>query len=268
MPDRPTPATLKAFGCDQPASLIAGGQGTTWRSGDVILKPLFDPEGAIWEAEILESIPKIGYRIAKPIRTRTGQWVFEGWTASRFLPGISPKGTHLSERFEAARALHEDLSTIARPRHFDHATDPWAMADKIAFGLVEWAPDPRIAPCLERFQRLQTPPATDWQVIHGDLAGNFLIEESLPPAIIDFTPKWSPIGFGEAVMAVDVCLWENVPLEQIDPILTESERRLLPLAAARRLLEVDTRQKMHHIPETIFEQVAAYENLASKFESA
>jgi len=268
MPDGPPPDTLKAFGCQPPATPVPGGQGSTWRSGEIILKPMFDPEGAIWEAETLERLPKIGYRIATPIRTQTGEWVSQGWTASQFLPGFSPKGTHLKERFEAARTLHKDLETTDRPPHFDHATDPWAMADKIAFGFAEWTADPRITPCLERFRAQQIPIRGQWQVIHGDLAGNFLIQEGLPPAIIDFTPKWSPGSFGEAVMAIDICLWENVPFEQVTQLLTPNERQLLPLAAARRLLEIDTHHKMHRADESIFTQVDAYENLASEIESA
>lgn len=136
------------------------------------------------------------------------------------------------------------------------------MADRIAFGLVDWSPDPRISECLGCFRRLQEGIEACWQVIHGDVSGNFLMQDDLPPAIIDFTPKWSPSGFGEAVMAVDVTLWEGVPWEDVAPFLTPNERQLVPLAAARRLLEVDTRHKMLGLADDVFDQVAAYEGLA------
>ena len=267
MLDAPARTVLAAFGCTESAVRLAGGQGATWRSGNIVLKPMFDAEGAIWEAETLTSLPKSGYRIAEPIRAEDGRWTCERWTASRFVEGFSPKGTGLAERLAAARALHADLEDRRRPSHFDCATDPWDLADRIAFGLAEWMPDFRIAKCLERFRRLQAPIGPEWQIIHGDLSGNFLLLDGYAPAIIDFTPKWSPRGFGEAVFAIDVCLWENVPWEAMVFLLSEGESRLLPLAAARRLLEVDTRHRMLHLPDDVFSQVAAYETLAVKLET-
>jgi hypothetical protein len=228
---------------------------------------MFDAEGAIWEAETLTSLPKIDYRIAQPISTKDGSWTCEGWTASPFVEGFTPKGTNLQERLAAARSLHTDLEDLPRPSHFDRATDPWDLADRIAFDFADWVPDPRIAPCLERFQRLQVPIGPEWQVIHGDLSGNFLLLDGYPPAIIDFTPKWSPHGLGEAVFAIDVCLWENVLWESVVGLLSPLERRLLPLAAARRLLEIDTHHRMRNLPDDVFSQVAAYEGVASMLET-
>jgi len=225
---------------------------------------MFDPEGAIWEAETLIDLPRIGYRIAEPLRTRDGQWVHEGWTASRFVEGFCPKGTHLAERLDASRRLHQDLAGQEYPAYFDDATDPWDRADRVAFGFMPWEADPRIAGCLARLQILQGVLEADWQVIHGDLAGNYLLLEGQPPAIIDFTPKWSPKGFGEAVMGVDVFLWEGIPWETVTGLLTPEERHLLPLAATRRLLEVDTRHRMLNLPDSVFGQVEAYERLAEE----
>ncbi len=246
-----------------PPILLPGGQGLTWRCGDIVLKPMFDPEGAVWEAETLESLPGVGYRIAEPVCSGTGTWVVDGWTASRFVEGFCPKGTNLPVRLAAARALHRDLCGRERPAHLDRATDPWDLADRIAFGITAWTPDPRIAPCLKRFRLAQQPFDADWQIIHGDLAGNFLLLEDMSPAIIDFTPKWSPRGFGEAVLGVDVFLWEGIPWESVIRLLSPKERLLLPLAAARRLLEVDTRHKMLGLPDSVFDQVVEYETLAN-----
>jgi len=267
MQDAPSKAVLIAFRCTDPPTRLAGGQGGTWRSSAVVLKPMYDPDGAIWEAETLSKLPQLGYRIAEPVCTSGGDWTCEGWTASRFVDGICPKGSDLTERLAASRALHADLVSIERPAHFDRATDPWAIADEVAFGFADWSPDDRIASCLERFRRLQSPIIGHWQVIHGDLAGNFLLSPGQAPAIIDFTPKWSPRGFGEAVFGVDVCLWENIPLEIVVSALLPIERRLLPLAASRRLLEIDTLHKMRSLSADIFDQVSAYAGLADGLES-
>jgi len=72
---------------------------------------------------------------------------------------------------------------------------------------------------------------------------------------------------GEAVFAVDACLWESVPWEAVVSLLSPRERRLAPLAAARRLLEVDTRHKMGNVSDAIFDQVAPYERLAATLEA-
>jgi len=44
------------------------------------------------------------------------------------------------------------------------------------------------------------------QIVHGDLAGNVLFSDGLPPAIIDFSPFWRPVGYAEAIVVVDALL--------------------------------------------------------------
>jgi len=34
------------------------------------------------------------------------------------------------------------------------------------------------------------------QLIHSDLGGNVLFHDQLPPAIIDFSAYWRPVGWG------------------------------------------------------------------------
>ena len=268
MPHRPRASVLDAFGCLTDPTPLHGGQGAAWRSGDVVLKPAFDPVGAEWESDVLVRIPQVGFRVPEPIRTVAGAWVHDGWTAQRFVAGSMPHATHVQDRFLAARALHAGLQGVARPPHFDLATDPWAVADRVAFGDESWNLDPRIAPCYERLHRLHTAALDRWQIIHGDLAGNFLVSPGESPAIIDFTPKWSPVGFGEAVMAVDICLWEGVDLGAIEPRLLPHEVELIPLAAMRRLVEIDTRHKLHGLDDTVFNQVRAYERFAAILEAS
>ena len=45
--------------------------------------------------------------------------------------------------------------------------------------------------------------------MHGDLTGNVLFEDGLPPAVIDFSPYWRPTGFASAVVVGDALLWEG-----------------------------------------------------------
>ena len=47
------------------------------------------------------------------------------------------------------------------------------------------------------------------QLVHGDLTGNVLFADGLPPAVIDFSPCWRPTGFASAVVVGDALLWEG-----------------------------------------------------------
>jgi hypothetical protein len=45
--------------------------------------------------------------------------------------------------------------------------------------------------------------------VHSDLTGNVLFSDSLPPAVVDFSPYWRPPGFASAVVVGDALLWEG-----------------------------------------------------------
>ena len=47
------------------------------------------------------------------------------------------------------------------------------------------------------------------QLIHGDLGGNVLFHDQLPPAIIDFSAYWRPVGFASAIVVADALVWQD-----------------------------------------------------------
>jgi uncharacterized protein (TIGR02569 family) len=47
------------------------------------------------------------------------------------------------------------------------------------------------------------------QVVHGDLTGNVLFADGLPPAVIDLAPYWRPRDFASAVVVADAMTWEG-----------------------------------------------------------
>jgi uncharacterized protein (TIGR02569 family) len=47
------------------------------------------------------------------------------------------------------------------------------------------------------------------QLIHGDLSGNVLFAEGLPPAIIDLSPYWRPTAFATAIVVADALVWDG-----------------------------------------------------------
>ncbi|MEP6979840.1 MAG: hypothetical protein ABJA16_03655, partial [Nakamurella sp.] len=56
--------------------LMAGGRGQTYRCGGVVLKPTTDAAEASWLAGIFEQLWVPGVRIARPVRSSDGRWVW------------------------------------------------------------------------------------------------------------------------------------------------------------------------------------------------
>jgi hypothetical protein len=84
----PPEPVIRAFGASGPPSRLTGGQETTWRVGDTVLKPVGGIEAELeWQASIMTRIVDGGVRVAPPLRSRTGALVVDGWSASPWLEG-------------------------------------------------------------------------------------------------------------------------------------------------------------------------------------
>lgn len=47
------------------------------------------------------------------------------------------------------------------------------------------------------------------QIIHGDLCGNILFHDTLPPVVIDFPLDCRPREYAETILLADAIVWEN-----------------------------------------------------------
>jgi hypothetical protein len=56
------------------------------------------------------------------------------------------------------------------------------------------------------------------QVIHGDLTGNVLFDDELPPAVIDLSPYFRPPAFASAVVVADALVWEGADASLLDAL--------------------------------------------------
>ena len=54
--------------------------------------------------------------------------------------------------------------------------------------------------------------------MHGDLTGNVLFADGLPPAVIDFSPYWRPPAFASAVVVADALVWEGADERILDAV--------------------------------------------------
>ena len=208
-----------AFGASGIPAPLSGGQGSSWRVGDLVLKPADLGEDELrWQEEVLERIGRDGFRVAPPRRAANGSLLVEGWSARAWLPGGHGE-RRWREIIAAGERFHAALSSVTRPCFLDRRTDPWAIGDRVAWGELP-APDFDDMKHIARLTAALDPVDLPSQLIHGDLTGNVLFADGLPPAVIDFSPYWRPPGFATAIVVADALVWEGAGVELLDSFAT------------------------------------------------
>ncbi|RZU63033.1 hypothetical protein [Zhihengliuella halotolerans] len=130
----PSPFVIEAFkACGAPAR-VPGGEGSSWRVADLVFKPADNQEQLAWWAEAVADIgdPDL-LRLPAPARTSSGALVVDGWTATHFLEGEHESGRWVDVA-RAGEAFCDLLEPIQRPGFLARRQDPWARADRIAWG--------------------------------------------------------------------------------------------------------------------------------------
>lgn len=235
-------SVLAAFDLSGPGERLTGGAGLCVRVGAAVFKPAEDTAETRWTAELLTGLAVDGFRLARPIRARDGQWVVDGWSASRFVAGEqSPIGSW-RELFAAAGTFHAALGSAQRPTFLDGRTHRWARADRVAWAEETLVTEPEVAPLMRRLEAMRHPIRPECQLVHGDLCGNVLFADGHPPAIIDFSPYWRPVGYAEAIIAVDGLLWFDADLDVLTLVDPQPDlRQLLVRALIFRLVALNLR---------------------------
>ena len=232
----PPPVVLDEFGAASDPTPLAGGQGTAWRSGSLVLKPLDMSLNELeWHADVLASVAPDGFRVSAPLRSRAGALVVDGWTAWPALAG--EHAPRWEDIIAVGERLHDALASVERPAAMlDARTDVWSRADRIAWGELSagaFATVPEVARLLSARGAVHAPD----QVVHGDLTGNVLFADGLAPAVIDFSPYWRPKGFASAIVAADAVLWYDADVELLSTVVdTRADVELLIRAVLFRLL--------------------------------
>jgi uncharacterized protein (TIGR02569 family) len=207
---RPPAHVLAAFGAGPEAEPLGGGQGSAWRSGDVVLKPLdwaMSPDELEWQGAVLGAVREDGFRVARLRRARDGSALVDGWCASEYLEGRHEERLW-ADVIEVGERFHAALEGVPRPALIDARTDHWAVGDRVAWGEL---PASRFAHVkhLPRLVAAMRPVDEPSQLVHGDLTGNVLFAHGLAPAVIDFSPYWRPTAFASAVVVGDALAWEG-----------------------------------------------------------
>jgi uncharacterized protein (TIGR02569 family) len=234
-------AVLTAFGAHEAAVRLPGGQGTTWRSGEVVLKPAEDARAARWTAELYRDLSGPGFRVPRPVRATSGDWVADGWVAWRRVPGEPAPVARWTGLVAASRAFHAALAGVPAPPWLGQDGTQWTVADQVAW--LERDPERYLPPGnavaaqVRRLLAALGPVELPAQLVHGDLAGNVLFAGDAPPAVIDFSPYWRPAGLAVAVAAVDALTWAGASPAILDELADEPGiDELLARAHAGRLV--------------------------------
>lgn len=269
----PGPDVLAAFGLTGAPVALVGGEGRSVRVGDVVLKPAHDDlQPAEWLACTMASIPEEGFRVSRPLRTIEGAWIYGGWTASRYVPGIEPDHAAAPRWLEiiaAGRAFHRALAHLPRPDFLDRRSDRWEIGNKVAWH--EREPDlvaGFLKPYVELSSLLVSSPRDQPQLVHGDLTGNVLFAPGLAPAVIDFSPYWRPAAFGEAVVVGDALIWHGADGDLLRTAASDSGPDFIQFVARAviyRLVTSSERcrsERAEGSPDTLAER-GRYERAAS-----
>jgi uncharacterized protein (TIGR02569 family) len=240
-------AVLAAFGAAgiDPVPL-SGGRGTAWRAGQLVLKPADSVREGRWFADVYDALSGPGFRVPRPVRAVTGDWVAQGWTASQVVAGAPADWSGVSPRWPeliaVSRALHAALAGASVPEWRGAMENPWMIGDQVAWG--ERDPGPllgRAAGQITGQVRLLLaalrPVDLPDQLIHADLAGNVLFADGASPAVIDFSPLHRPAGLPLAIVAVDALMWHRARPEVLGQLASEPELdQLLARALVYRLV--------------------------------
>lgn len=232
-PDEVPERVLAAFGLAGTVPVrLTGGQGTAWRAGQVVLKPADSVRAGRWFAEVYDTVSGTGFRVPRPVRALTGDWVAHGWTCHQWVPGTAADWSGVSPRWPemvaASRALHAALARVSVPSWRARVENPWTIGDEVAWGERDPGPllGPAAGPLQDQVRRLLAalrPVDLPAQLIHADLAGNVLFAEGLPPAVIDFSPLERPAGLPLAIVAVDALQWHRARPEVLEYLAGEPE---------------------------------------------
>jgi len=214
----PPQPVLAAFGAAGVRLVpLGGGQTTSWHAGGLVLKPAdLDRAELEWQAQVCSQISCDGFRLAQPRTAVDGSLCVDGWCATEYLTGQHhqrrwPEIIAVGERFHAA------LRGIPRPGFLDHRASPWATSDRVAWGEIPGDDFAQVNHLPQLTAALRPVPAPS-QLIHGDLSGNVLFDDQLPPAIIDFSPYWRPAAYASAIVVADALVWEGADARILDAV--------------------------------------------------
>ncbi|KRE32901.1 hypothetical protein [Paenibacillus sp. Soil724D2] len=202
---------------------LSGGQNTSVRVSNAVLKPVDDIQHSEWLLNIIYNIIPQGYRVSKPIRSKYGTFVSKGWACTQYEVGKDVKG-RIEEKLLVSKLFHRDLSSIDFG-NFPHTDNPWSKGHRIAWQIDELPGElPRETQEIinKLLSRVSLKEHYKVQIVHSDLSGNILFDHVLSPLVIDFSPTIAPVEYAEAILVCDCIAWQGSNISEID-LLPDNE---------------------------------------------
>lgn len=208
---------LYAFNLNGEVSSLNGGQNTSVRVKDAVLKPVGENvQFCEWALNILNKINPNEYRLSKPIISNNGTFVYKGWCCTRYEPGEHRDG-NVKQKLEVSRLFHHDLADIDFI-NIPKAHDPWSISHRIAWqkeNLPQNISKEAFKILEELISKIKLKVNYEVQIIHSDLSGNILFDKAQNPLIIDFSPTMAPVQYAEAILACDCIAWQGSPTSEL-----------------------------------------------------
>ena len=244
----PSAAVLEAFRVDGDPTPLGGGEGVSFRVGDVVLKRVHDTAEAEWTQDLVSRVHQVGFRLPDPVSAVEGCWVRQGWSASRFLPGLRPAAPAWRDIADAGLRF-ADAAEHARDGGHDvlsRRTHRWAVADRVAWGeaTVELVPEAREV--VAQISDWLGAPSGDTHFVHGDLSGNVFLDRAGVPVILDVSPYLRPRRWAAAIVTADAVLWHGANASLAASLASGPDRDLLGRALMFRLVAEQRAENPRH----------------------
>lgn len=223
----PSPAVLAGFGTGGDPVPVEGGQGVSFRVGDLVVKQVHDADEAERTQNLLSQTGQDGFRIPEPVPTVHGGWVYQGWSASRFIRDLRPMAPSWGD-IAAAGLRFADAAERVRDGGHDilaRRTHRWAVADRVAWAEEQVDLDADAADVQHRISALLGDAPAGEHLVHGDLSGNVSFDHSGVPVILDVSPYLRPRRWAVAIVVADAVLWNGAELELAESFVSNPEDR-------------------------------------------
>ncbi|QUI25306.1 hypothetical protein HZI73_24725 [Vallitalea pronyensis] len=230
---------LKSFRVDKVGVPLEGGQSTSVKYGDIVIKPIEDEHYYNYSSNIFYHLDNHGYRISRPIKNNQGQFVIDNYGASRYEPGKHDL-SRIEDILEVSELLHRDLKGL-NIKHVPVFENPWAKAQEVLWRDAKlphhW--DDKvyeiICPMLQQLKKLEV----EYQLIHSDLGGNVLFCEGKEPLVIDFSPTFAPLGYADAIIISDNIAWDGLAMSTLKRLNKYKDyKEYIKFAVAFRVLTI------------------------------
>jgi uncharacterized protein (TIGR02569 family) len=216
---------------------LQGGQNTSVKAGQVVLKPIEDVERYCWLASQLEPIQSTSLRIAKPIRSKRGNWIEDGYGATEFIV-CKFHANRMTEKLAVAQEFHDITKEIKKPIAFDSWLTPWSKASRVAWREAEISQSVLknagrvVHKLLQQYENVEY----EDRFVHSDLAGNILFNGKVA-VVIDLSPDFRSVEYALTMLVTDSIAWHEEPAESLRllPFPSEERKQLILRAVLFRL---------------------------------